>query len=265
MECDQPIGHAGYRGFHGLCWKDTKTLIGIQHFAQQVVKFDVDIKRNNCISSIIDSGYKPMAVSCAPGGDIFVTDYTNNTVHIYDKFGRHQVWKPKYINYPEAIAVTRSYIIVSHPASLYPVNLYKRNKVFIRQSAVGGGRYRMDSIFLTEDGILMATTALHVHKLLMYNINTASLVETGGLGRENGQLHGPKTVWPVFGNTILVCDRENQRTSAFSYDGKFLYNLRYYGGSDTDPSHIAVIPRVGSSSLMAQAFSKSLKIYSLKP
>lgn len=263
MECIQPAGLDGHKGIDGLCWKDGSTLIGIQHFAQQVIKFDLDIKRNTCESSVIDSGYKPVAVSCAPDGDIFVTDSTNNTVQIYDKLGGQQMWKPTYITNPEGIAVNRYYIIVSQPGGLYPVNLYNREMVFIRNSTLGGGGYRMGSIFLTEDELLLATT-LQDHKLLIYNVNNGSLVETGGLGSDNGKLHGPISLWPVFSKSVFVSDKRNERTSAFSYKGRFLYNLRYDGGSGSSPSHITVIPRVGSSSLMAQVFLRSLKIYYLR-
>lgn len=245
VTCQPPLVHGRHQRVDNMCWLDDVSLIGVQKLGEQVVKLNIDTTTKTCTSNLIDSGYKPWDVSCTRDGNIYVTDISNNLVHIYDKAGVSREWKPRGMTRPRAIAADDSKIYISeHESNL--IFVYNTNQEILSQSGVGPGSYKITSIHLTNSQKLVLNAFDNTYEAVVISFltNPPSTIAGNWLSPNSAVATTPK-------GTILI---GADHIRAYSGRGESLYVVEYEDLYKSFlPYAISLLPRAGRPSILAVA------------
>lgn len=224
MECRLPFGSAFEH-----CWMDNDTLIFTRY--GNLLKATINRQAKTCTYTEYDS-ITGSGLACSPErGEIYLANYGEGSVWIYDKNGLKAVWKPEGLlrDKPDSVAVNQERIVIAtrYPRPLY---VYDINRVYVGRISVLQDKFTYGYIHLTEEGLFVATTGINGHRLIIHDIVNDSTVIVGEEGSGNGQFDWPRGVTSV-GDYVVVCDSNNQRLPVFDKNGRFHTNLHF---NDTD-------------------------------
>lgn len=251
-------GYDHKRVLDDMCWLDDVSLIGVQNQGQQVIKFNIHIAGKTCTSRVIDSGYEPWSVGCAHDGNIYVTDTTNDLVHIYHKVGVSKVWKPYGMSNPRAITVNEERIYVSENDKIFVYNA--KQEFLYKVSIVDAEHIIYIHVIYSQVIVVKGYSYAKKGVLIIFYMssNTTSAIVDNRINR-----YSPVASTHT-GHVLVATD--SQRTAGYSTRGDFLYTVKFEGKVGINiPKAISVLPRAGTSSLLVVADAKGLiRIYDFK-
>lgn len=263
MQCQPPAGFDDNSHLYDMCWLDDITLAMIQGNGKKVFLANIDSESKTCDFRVIDSGYKPLRVSCSPdGASFYVTDGTNGRVMVYNRAGIVEAWNPQgLVVRPLTVAVNNKLVVVGVDTS-GPVYVYNRHRQFLYRLRLEGIQGTLWNTFLTEQDLFLSVPRSPDNRFNIHNLKDNTTITAGAFGDVDGQLNNAEGA-ATAGNVIYVSTSYNS-IRIFRPNGEFLQELQFVGGGVNKPWFIAVTPSNHLLAVVSEPHNR-VRIYSLSP
>ena len=208
----------------GICWVDQNTLIQLNYYSEQLIKYTIDYLARNCTSQVIDTGYYPFSASCSQNGQVVVTERPVGKdvlvlVRIYNvNTGYREVWNTNITSQSRRVHVSfnAEYIVISSDNVTY---VYNKDRVLlysVTHDHMSGGFWQT---YITETGVFWGILR-NVWKLLIMNLrNKDTKVSTEGIVMAYG-------VSGTSNGYVYVTNQKKSEVGVYLADGTFMHYLR---------------------------------------
>ena len=193
---------------------------------------------NNGYLNYSQQGGSPWGIAVGQNGHIFVADYNNSQIHVYDKqrkyirsFGQQGSGNGQLYN-PTGIAVdhdNRLYIVNS---SSNRIEVVESNGTFVRQ--IGAG-HLSGSYGVTVHNKHVFVAEYRNHRISVFTLDGQLIRTIGSYGSGPGQFSNPYAVafTPEDGRDMYVADYGNSRIQVFNANG--VYQREFGKGQVANP------------------------------
>lgn len=232
---------------------------------------------------------KPMGVAFGPEGRIYVADSANNRIVVFSRQGRflfefgqfgvakplpsgEYTWAPGRLNHPTGIDVDERGMVYVADFRNDQIQVFDAEGKFIRRFpdpslVVGKGGSGQDGTGIAVTDVCVRgdrVYATDAFQVFVFGTDGKLLLQFGRPGPTPGDLDHPNGVAVGEDGTIYVSDSNHNRVTAFSADGRPLWNvgapIGFAGEEPADglglPRGLAVMP--DGSVLVADAFNFEL-------
>ena len=202
---------------------DQDTLILLNYYSRQLIKYTIDPLAKNCSSQVLDTGYSPSSVSCSQSGQVFVTEEIQGkerlvSVRIYNiNTGHREVWNTNITTRSRRVHVSfnADFIILSSYNVTY---VYNTDRVLLYSVTHDQVTYGFIQTYITETGVFWGTL-INVGKLLIMNLRTKDTkVSTEGIVSAFGVSGTSK-------GYVYVTDQNKPEVGVYLADGTFMHRL----------------------------------------
>ena len=261
MECTTIPGRNDKSAVTGLCWANDKTLIGIQKYGIQILKFTVNTDTKSCVTEVLEEGglYQPYDITCSKD-EVFVSEYSE--VRVYNvTSGKLESW-----GYPVVDGVT----FVAANDELVVLGTLDGNKVYSRETRThlytfdhGGKEKTLNSNYLTIDDFYWVCTYSSQPELRLIDL------KNNGTSIGKDELMEPYDISGIPGQYVFVSDWRGSKVVVYAEDGTYLNDLKIDLSTDDHLGANAALARPGKDNLIAFGMQHSeknpVKIYTLHP
>jgi ABC-type Fe3+ transport system permease subunit/DNA-binding beta-propeller fold protein YncE len=190
---------------------------------------------------------KPVGLSLAPNGELYVADTHYHRVVIFDtegrlvkEFGRFGQKGGEFI-YPTDVAFTEDgRILVSEYGGNDRISVFNEQGEFLSSFAdPGSGEVQLSrpsALCVDSSRKCFYVADACNHRIAVYDLDGSIQKYIGTVGRAKGQLRYPYDLALMGDGTIVVCEYGNNRIQLFRPDGK---SLGVYGRAGREPGELA--------------------------
>ena len=165
-------------------------------------------------------------IAVSPNGTVFVSDYNNHQIHVFDAQRKHvktfggQGTGPGQMSSPGGLATSADGLLFVANQSNQCVDIFREDGTFVRRIGQNQLQYPLDVTVHTNGQIYVADSNNHRVAVLIPN---GQLVRTfGSRGSGAGQFSYPRGIAISPDGQLYVSDHSNSRVQVFTADGTYV-------------------------------------------